>query len=102
MQTDDAHPAAAKTAVLAGPSPRDEPDDELAVMFERAGYAVERATIEACPTCGFYDCVCATRHAHADGCRLRTAMECPVEVPCDHGLHVCPACAPCTCRPVAP
>lgn len=34
---------------------------------------------------------------HVDGCRLLTALRCPVSCACSHGFDVCPECDPCTC-----
>lgn len=50
-----------------------------------------------CDACGHLSCVCATIRDHADGCRFRTAVVCPVGIECDHGYDVCPVCDPRTC-----
>ena len=50
-------------------------------------------------TCGMIECVCSTAKVHAEDCRFRKALLCPVSIECEHGWDVCPKCDPCTCRP---
>lgn len=68
-----------------------------------AGRRVERLVINPtpesvfCATCGQCPCCCGVRRNHAEWCRLRRAIECPVAIECEHGRDVCPTCDPCTC-----
>ncbi len=78
------------------------------ILLERAGYEVSTGSIEAhmargrvpdCD-CGLIECCCTAARAHKEGCRLRLAMTCAIEVTCDHGLGVCSECDPCTCSAI--
>ncbi len=50
-----------------------------------------------CPLCHQCPCCCGVRRNHAEECKFRRAVECPVAIECEHGLDVCPTCDPCTC-----
>ena len=66
--------------------------------FHPAYVPTGQAPGTACSTCGFFDCVCAIKIDHKDGCRYKAAMLCPVGIACsDHGRDVCSICDPCTC-----
>lgn len=50
-----------------------------------------------CRKCGQSPCYCKARAEHKPGCKWRTAIECPVDVECEHGRSVCPECDRCDC-----
>jgi hypothetical protein len=55
-----------------------------------------RGRVPGC-TCGQITCVCALLHGHADTCRYRRSVACPVSIHCEHGVDVCPVCDACDC-----
>lgn len=63
------------------------------------GAELVEGPINACGTCGFFDCVCEAKKAHKPGCRYLLAASCPVSFECEaHGFDVCPECDACNCK----
>jgi hypothetical protein len=54
-------------------------------------------TVLGCDVCGHIACVCNVKERHAEDCKFRVSVTCPVGIECEHGYDVCPTCDPCTC-----
>lgn len=76
--------------------------DHVVNVLKGAGLPVVAGAIEACATCGFFDCVCQILAAHDPRCRRHVAAAQPIGITCEHGAEVCDQCDPCTCSEVKP
>jgi hypothetical protein len=74
-----------------------DPDPLVEKVLTKLGVDFRYASIEACPKCKHFACVCKTLEEHHESCLFRLAVTCAISIECDHGFDVCPTCDPCTC-----
>jgi hypothetical protein len=76
------------------------PDIKYALeqLASEYGYSLEEGRIEACSTCGFFDCVCELKKVHKKECQYLRIATLPMLLECpEHDVENCMACWPCTC-----